>query len=142
MRMRDLRGVAQNLAAMACSERRMSADFECLAGLPDGEVSFDLVAGAVTHSEIGPISMAATQELIGWLRETGVHDLEFGRVVLRIDTSTPPTHRSTLISFRFDSTVILGINGRRFTGAASNHLYHNRPAQQGTARDGFTAREF
>lgn len=132
MRTRELQGLAANLSAMVCSER-INADFEVLAGLPDGEVILDLLAGTANHSEVGAISLSCTAELSSWLHgrlsaaSFTPQGLESARVSLKIDISRPPTHRATLISFRFYEAAVLRAKGRAYSAEAQNHLWHNRP---------------
>jgi hypothetical protein len=131
MRLKDLKGIARNLAAMACSETRLGYDFEHLAELPDGEVTLDLIRGSAIHSIAGAITLSVAQQLTSWLASTGAQNISVARVVLCIDTSTPPTERETLISFNLKGVALLEAQGRQYVGEASNHAYHNRPAQQG-----------
>ena len=135
MRTKELHGVAQNLAAMSCSEGRIGSDFELLAALPDGEVSFNLITGSAVHSVAGAIAPLATQSLMSWLRDAKVPQLDVAQISLHIDTSNPPTHRETLVSFRFKSVATLAAGTRTYIGQATNHLWHNRPAQQAAQRD-------
>lgn len=140
MRIKELQGAAQNLATMACSERRLGNDFEALAELPDGEVAFDLVNARATHSRAGSVSLAATQELVSWLLGVQAPALEEAQVLLQVDTNNPPTHRKTLISFRLHAVATLVVGGRSYVGQSSNHLWHNRPAQQGIQADAASPR--
>lgn len=135
MRLRELKGVAQNLAAMACSEARLGSDFERLAELPDGEVTLDLIHGSAIHSTTGAVALSVVQGLASWLGSYGAQNVNSARVSLRIDTSKPPTHRKTLISFNFKGIAVLEAQGRTYVGEASNHVWHNRPAQPSLPAD-------
>lgn len=129
MRIRELRGIAQNLAAMACSERRIADDFELMAEMPDGEITFDLIRGTALHSVAGAISLAATDQFMTWLRNIRPPPVDLAQILLHVDTNSPPTFRKTLISFRLYGVATLGIGARTYVGRATNHLWHNRPAQ-------------
>ncbi len=134
MRSKELKGVAQNLAAMVCSEARLRADLERLAELPDGEVTLDLIQGAAIHSESGAVSLSVVPSLALWLGNSGARNIGKARVSLRVDTSRPPTHRETLISFSFKGRAVIEAQGRTYVGEATNHVWHNRPAQRRASR--------
>ena len=136
MRLRELKGIAQNLAAMVCSEARLGSDFELLAELPDGEVTLDLIHSLAIPSANGVIELSVVKVLASWLGSSGAQNVNSAKVSLRIDTSKPPTHRETLISFNFNGIAVLEAHGRTYVGEASNHVWHNRPAQQSVPPDG------
>lgn len=135
MRSKQLKGVAHNLAVMACSEARLGSDFEHLADLPDGEVTLDLIDGSAIHSTTGTVALSVVQSLASWLGNAGAQNVDSARVLLRIDTGKPPTHRNTLISFNFKGIAVLEARGRTYVGEASNHVLHNRPAQPSLTGD-------
>jgi hypothetical protein len=116
---------------MACSEQRLFHDLETLATLPDGHVVFGLKAGSTKHSS-GGADLMATRDLSGWLtaqlKSQGFESsrLERAEATLVINTTDPPTHRDTLISFRLKATVLLRAEGHEFSGEANNHIWFNR----------------
>lgn len=141
MRRKELEGLAKNLAAMVCSEHRLFFDLETLATLPDGQVQFDLKAGTATHSAGHP-NLKSAADIANWfngqLKSRGfeVSRIEQAQATLTINTTDPPTHRDTLISFRFKATVALKAEGYEFNGEAQNHIWFNRAgAQQGVPAD-------
>ena len=141
MRRKELEGLANNLAVMACSEQRLFHDLETLALLPDGELVFDLKARSVRHSAGRP-PLKATENLASWLddqlKTRGFESARLDRaeVMVAINTNDPPTHRETLISFRFKAAVLLIAEGHEYKGNGQNHIWFNRAgAQQGAPAD-------
>ena len=140
MRTKELKGLCANLAEMACSGR-MAVDFESLAGLPDGEIVFDLIQVSVRHSAGGALHLQSIADLADWLHSRLASvgcdpgQVKDAQVLLTIDTSTPPTNRATCVSFRFSSTATLATNNRRYEASASNHLWHNRPPNKSVQTD-------
>ena len=142
MRRKELDGLANNLAVMACSEQRLFNDLETLARLPDGTLVLDLKAGSAKHSAGNP-AIEFAKDIASWLeaqlnsRGFESSRLETAEALVAINTQDPPTHRDTLISFRFKAKVSLRAEGHEYTGEAQNHFWFNRTgAQQGAPGDG------
>lgn len=108
-------------------------DFEILAGLPDGIVTVDVVAGSARHGSAGPIQLRLADELKAALGERlarkGIApgEIRSGELVLRIDTGAIPTDRARIVHFDFDLEARLWAAGEEYRAfRREDHVWHDR----------------
>jgi hypothetical protein len=125
---RLVRAVAHLAAAW-----RDYADLEILAGLPDGSVTVDVVAGTARHGSAGPIPLRLAAELKTALEERlarkGIAsgEIQAAELVLRIDTGAILTDRARIVHFDFELEARLWAVGKEYRALRrEDHIWHDR----------------
>jgi hypothetical protein len=128
-----LQDAANTLPRMIMSERMGFPDLEMLAGLPDGTLSIDLLAGEAVHSAGQPAPLQIVQHLAEWLvdrlgsRGVSLSDLAEARLELAFRTDAVPTDRARAILFDWTSTCTLAVrDGKIGAGRASGRMWYDR----------------
>ena len=118
----------------------MADDLELLAGLPDGTLTIDVLAGTAGHSVNGSISLHIAGELKAWLdhrlSESGIErsEVDTASVVAAIRTDRVATNRKRIISFDFSVDSTIATAERQYRGKLCEvHRWHSRvPSKRGT----------
>jgi hypothetical protein len=129
--------IARALAHLAASWRD-HGDFEILAGLPDGSVSIDVLAGSARHASAGPIPLRLAGELKTALAERlarkGIdpREVQAAELTLRVGTGAIPTDRARIVHFDFDWESRLRAAGREYRDVRrEDHVWHVREPDGG-----------
>jgi len=124
--------IARTLAHLAAAWRD-HGDFEILAGLPDGMVAIDVIAGSARHESAGPIPLRLGDELRAALADRlarkgiDLRELQTAELILRVDTGAIPTDRARIVHFDFDLEVRLHAAGQEYRAARrEDHVWHDR----------------
>lgn len=128
----DLERLAKVLPHMA-ARWRWHADLETLAGLPDGEVRIDVLAGTALHASAGPIGLRLAGELragfADQLARKGIapDSVRAAEVVIRTDTQGVLTDRSRIVHFDFRISARLETDAGAFLAEQEEpHVWHSR----------------
>lgn len=112
---------------------RWPADLETLAGLPDGEVVVDVLAGTARHAQAGPINLRLTEELKAGFSDQLTRNsiapafVEEALVVLKVDTGAVRTDRDRIVHFDFRISAHLRSPAGGFSGEQEElHVWHSR----------------
>lgn len=130
------RKVLQDLANTLCQMMvgcRMGRDYETLAELPDGTISFDLLNVVATHSSGAQPKLWITGELAAWLQSRLVtENIDAASLVAAIldvqhKTDRIKTIRKKVVSFDFVCRSLLATEEKRYEGKlVERHTYHQR----------------
>jgi hypothetical protein len=117
---------------------RLPADFETLAGLPDGRIDIDALSGAARHETAGAIGLAVAGELKAELEsrlgKKGIPQdtLAEAVVTVRTDTSRIRTDRSRIVHFDFRIASRIRTESAIYEGAQEEeHVWHSRETGAG-----------
>ena len=131
MRRKVLQGVANELCQMAGGSR-LTEDYEQLAELPDGTLSFDLVKSIVLHSSGIQPGLKITSELSEWLKAR-LRGENINAAMVRADlevrytTDRIRTDRRKLVSFDLECRSVVRTDEAAYEGASvKSHVYHQR----------------
>ena len=132
MRRKVLQDIANTLCQMVVGWR-MADDLEALAELPDGQLRFNVLAGTVTHSAAGDVSLHVALELSAWLKHRlsvlRIPEDAIEKAELSADFRTDriKTDRKRIISFDWTCTSSINTDECSYTGALSEkHAWHSR----------------
>jgi hypothetical protein len=124
--------IASLLAHLAAAWRD-HGDLEALAGLPDGNVAIDVIAGSARHESAGPFELRLGAELKAALadrlarRGIGPGVVQSAEIILRIDTGAIRTDRARIVHFDFDLEARLGAAGEEYRAVRrEGHVWHSR----------------
>jgi hypothetical protein len=124
--------IARTLAHLAAAWRD-HGDLEILAGLPDGLVDIDILAGSAGHESAGPIPLRLAAELRAALADRlarkGIdpRELQAAELRLRVDTGGILTDRARIVHFDFDWEARLRAAGQEYRAARrEDHVWHDR----------------
>lgn len=134
MRRKVLQDIANTLCQMLVGWR-FGDDYEKVAELPDGTLTFDLLLEQASHSSGISPSLFITGELVAWFR----HRLEMHCIPLscvRVATVTATystdrikTNRKKVVSFDFSCRSILETDEKIYMGSlVEKHAWHQRLA--------------
>ena len=131
-----LRKVLQDMANTLCQMVvgwRMGSDYERIAALPDGTLSFDLLKETVAHSSGVTPDLWITGELASWLgARLATEDIDTKNLVSAIlyvqyKTGRIKTNRKKIVSFDFECHSVLATDEKRYEGGlVERHTYHQR----------------
>ena len=112
---------------------RMAEDMEAMAGLPDGSLNIDVLAGTASHNSVSLPPLHIVGELHSWLKirleKAGVpiKQLIMADVTAAICTDRIATDRKHIVSFDFVCTCTIRTVERTYTGRlAEKHQWHGR----------------
>lgn len=132
MRRKVLQDIANTLCQMVVGWR-MGDDYERMAELPDGTLSFDLVAGTVHHSSGESPKLWIAGELSVWLKHRlSVENVELSKLTAaKLDVSYRTdrirTDRKKMVSFDFVCCSRLETDETTYEGKlVERHAYHQR----------------
>ena len=128
--------VLQDIANTICQMVvgwRMGDDYERIAGLPDGRLSFDLLRGTVVHSSGISPELWVAGELSAWLAARllaeGIPESEVRTALLDVSFRTDriKTNRKKIVSFDFECRSVLETTAKKYEGKlVERHSYHQR----------------
>lgn len=111
----------------------MADDLELLAGLPDGTLTIDVLAGTANHSVNGSVRLHIAGDLKAWLErrlsESGIErsEVETASVTAGIRTDRIATNRKRIISFDFSVDSTIATAERVYRGRLCEvHRWHSR----------------
>lgn len=111
----------------------MGDDYEIIADLPDGRLSFNLLTGSVTHSGGTSPSLWIAGELHAWLSarlvKEGIPVVELQTASLDVDFRTDriATDKKKIVSFDFQCHSVLETSEKKYEGKlVERHTYHQR----------------
>ncbi|WP_445369245.1 hypothetical protein ACH5Y9_08285 [Methylomonas sp. BW4-1] len=132
MRRKALQDLANTLCHMVVGWR-MGDDFERIAQLPDGTLSFDLLKKSATHSSGVSPELWITGELAAWLTARlaaeNIDQMKLVEATLDVQHRTDriKTDRKKIVSFDFECHSVLATDERRYQGKlVERHSYHTR----------------
>ena len=132
MRRKILQDIANVLCHMVVGWR-MGDDYEIIADLPDGRLSFNLLAGSVTHSDGTTPTLWIAGELHAWLgarlTKEGIPATELQVASLDVDFRTDriATDKKKIVSFDFQCHSVLETSEKKYEGKlVERHTYHQR----------------
>lgn len=132
MRRKVLQDIANTLCQMVVGWR-MGDDYERIAALPDGRLSFDLLTGRVTHSAGESPDLWVAEELRAWLLSRleveGIAVANVQSALLDVDFRTDriKTDRKKIVSFDFECCSQLATSEKTYQGnLIERHAYHQR----------------
>ncbi len=112
---------------------RWHADLELPAGLPDGEIDIDALAGTAFHPVTGmlPLRLAAEMRagLADQLERKGIDraELTAAKVVIRFATDAVRTDKTRIVHFDFRIAARLETTSGTFTAEQDElHVWHSR----------------
>jgi len=112
---------------------RMGEDYEQMAELPDGTLSFDLIKETVNHSSGTAPKLWITGELSAWLKDRlKVENIDASKLIsaaleVHYKTDRINTSRKKLISFDFECRSLLQTDEATYQGRlVERHAYHQR----------------
>jgi hypothetical protein len=130
------RKVLQDLANTICQMMvgwRMVDDYEILAELPDGTLSFNLLSESVTHDSGAQPKLWITGELAAWLQvrlvAENIDAKNLVEATLNVSHKTDriKTARKSIISFDFDCHSLLATTEKLYEGRlVERHIWHKR----------------
>jgi hypothetical protein len=123
---------ARFLAHLAAAWRDRD-DLEVLAGLPDGTVAIDVLAGEARHETAGRVPLRLAGELRAaladrWARKgIGAGAAEAAGIDLRVATGAIPTDRARIVHFDFDLEARVAAGGKEYRAVRrEDHVWHSR----------------
>jgi hypothetical protein len=132
MRRKVLQDIANTLCQMVVGWR-MGDDYEHMAQLPDGTLSFDLLEEKASHSCGEYPKLWITGELSAWLKNRlAVERVESSKLaVAKLEvtykTDRIKTDRKKIISFDFECRSTLETDEAKYEGSlVERHAYHQR----------------
>jgi len=141
MRLRELQGVADNMAQKAVAWP-MRSDLELCAELPDGVIRMDLLRRNSEHSTSGAVELRSVSHLRWWLRKRmrvlriPRSELTVATVVMEFRTDRILTNRAKLVSFDWQARTQFSTQLRAYEGRlAVQHIWHSRPCTSMDAED-------
>jgi hypothetical protein len=112
---------------------RMGDDYERIADLPDGTLSFDLLEGTVAHSSGALPNLWIAGELSAWLMSRlsaegiSVSDLRVATLAVDFRTDRLKTDRKRIVSFDCECRSVLATSEKKYEGRlVERHAYHQR----------------
>ena len=130
------RKVLQDLANTLCQMMigwRMGSDYETLAELPDGTISFDLLNEVATHSSGVQPNLWIMGELATWLHARLITEnisaasLVAATLDVQHKTDRIITIRKKIVSFDFVCHSLLATEDKTYEGRLiERHTYHQR----------------
>jgi len=133
------RKVLQDLANTLCQMLvgwRMGEDFERMAELPDGTLSFDLLQKTVRHDSDGELALWIMGELAAWLQaRLAAEAIDPSRLLsaqmeVRFKIEPRPTKKDRIVVFDFDCRSVIATDEREYRGTlVERHEW--RPGRSG-----------
>lgn len=112
---------------------RDHGDLEALAGLPDGIVSIDLIAGSARHASSGSVTLrlaeALREALADRVARKGISpgEIREAEFLLRADTGAIRTDRARIVHFDFDLEARLRTAEKEYRAVRrEDHVWHVR----------------
>lgn len=130
------RKIIQDFANTICQMLvgwRMGDDLEALAGLPDGTLLVDVLAGTASHDIAGNIQLRVAGELQPWLshrlsiNRVPAHSIASATVAAEIRTDRLDTNRARIVSFDFSVHSAISTDESSYTSELQEvHRWHSR----------------
>ena len=132
MRRKIIQDFANTLCQMLVGWR-MGDDLEALAGLPDGTLLVDVLAGTASHDIAGNIQLRVAGELQSWLshrlsiNRIPAHSISSATVAAEIRTDRLDTNRARIVSFDFSVHSAISTDESSYTSELQEvHRWHSR----------------
>ena len=112
---------------------RMGDDYETIAELPDGRLSFNLLIGSVVHSNGTSPSLWIAGELHAWLgarlakENIPIAELQAASLDVDFRTDRIKTDKKKIVSFDFECHSVLETSEKKYEGKlVERHTWHQR----------------